>query len=72
MIYKRKKYIIIKPFNSNTLCQKRMSNIFKILKENSEPRIIFIEKIDFSSSKNIDKFLSTCNNSNNIVSLRPY
>ena len=72
MIYKRKKYIIIKPFNSNTLCQKRMSNIFKILKENSEPRIIFIEKIDFSSSKSIDKFLSTCNNSNNIVSLRPY
>ena len=49
-----------------------MSNIFKILKENSEPRIIFIEKIDFSSSKNIDKFLSTCKNSNNIVSLRPY
>lgn len=33
MIYKRKKYIIIKPFNSNTLCQKRMSNIFKILKK---------------------------------------
>ena len=33
MIYKIKKNIIIKPFNSNTLCQKKMCNIFKIFKK---------------------------------------